>query len=220
MNHINKDNNSNLNFRIGEFILGFLALTYFLIYPRDTLSDFIILTSLSLLLIFFGARIGLSKPSVAEISKSDFLLLLFSLGLFFSAWIYGFSESKLNVDNGLKSLGITLVYFYYAWIQHFLAQRYLALRLLHFNEKLHTKPPFGVSIELIAALLTGLVFGILHIPYPLLMLPAAFGGFIYAYYFLTTGRLWAVVSSHALVSSAGIFWILDENPFTELIVLF
>lgn len=186
------------SFRMGEPILAFIALSYFLLYPRDTLSDFIVLTSLCLLLIFFGARIGLSKPSLSEISKSDFFLLLFSLGLFLSIWIYGFSANKLNIDSGLKSLAITLVYFYYAWIQHFLAQRYLALRLLHFNKKSGVSTTFGLSIEMRAALMTGLVFGILHLPYPKLMLPAALGGFIYAYYFLTTGRLWAVVSSHAL----------------------
>jgi len=214
MNKIDGDRDVVITGGLGEAILGLGTLGYFLIYPRDTLSDFIVCTSLSLLLIYVGARIGLSKPKAAPFSRADMILAIVSITLFLASWIYGFSAGKLSMDTVFKSLGITTVYFYYAWIQHFLAQRYLALRSLSFNQR------FGNYAELRAAAMTGFVFGILHIPYPRLMLPAALGGFAYAFYFLTTGRLWAVVASHALVSSAALFWLLDENPFTELIELF
>jgi membrane protease YdiL (CAAX protease family) len=214
MHQMGKENSWTSTESIVEVILGLVALGYFLIYPRNTLSDFIVCTGLCLLLMYGGAKIGLSKPAVTPFSSVDAILAIGSILLFLVIWIYGFMAGKLNMGSILNSLSITIVYFYYAWIQHFLAQRYLALRLWYFNQK------FGDYVELRAAAMTGFIFGVLHIPYPNLMLPAALGGFGYAYYFLKTGRLWAVVTSHALVSSAGIFWLLDDNPFTELIELF
>ena len=69
MNQTNKDSNSELSWRIVEPILGSITLAYFLIYPRDTLSDFVVCTILCLLLMFGAARVGLVKPTVRQFSK-------------------------------------------------------------------------------------------------------------------------------------------------------
>jgi membrane protease YdiL (CAAX protease family) len=220
MNQTKKDKKVEVNWQIGEFVLGIVALVYFLVYPRDTLSDFIVLSSLCLLLVLSQTKIGLIKPPLSPFSKEDIWVIIITLLLFIAAWMYGLLKGKLNTSTAIQSLLITIVYFYYAFIQHFLAQRYLSLRLFLATQKNSYILKYGFSPKTIAALLTGLIFGVLHIPYPGLILPSMIGGFLYSHYFLTTGRLWLLVSSHALISSAIIFWCLDDNPFTELIELF
>lgn len=205
---------------VGEFALGMVGLVYFLTYPRNTLSDFIVLTVLCLLLRLSFTKIGLELPNVQPFSKGDRILVIFTMLLFGASWIYGFIEGKVTMITTLTALGITIAYLYYAFIQHFLAQRYLALRCLGLTQKNSFFSESQSKQTVAAALLTGLIFGVLHIPYPGLILPAGVGGFLYAYYFLTTGRFWNVVVSHAFVSSAAIYWLLDDNPFTELMVLF
>lgn len=220
MNQVNKYRRLARSWQIGEFVLGIVTLVYFIMYPRDTLSDFLVLSSLGLILRFSYSKIGLFRPSVCPFSRVDSLVVILTIILFLFAWTYGGMTGKLSSSNIIKSLLITIVYFYYAFIQHYLAQRYLALRLLHAIKKNGVILRYGFRAEIIAGLMTGLIFGLIHIPYPHLILPAMIGGFLYSFYFLTTGRLWVVVSSHALISSTVLFWYLDDNPFTELIMLF
>lgn len=217
---MNQDQTIGMDWKVGEFLLGIIALVYFLTYPRNTLTDFIVLTSLCFVLLLTYRNIGLVKPPVRSYSKADTWIIVLTILLFVSAWGYGVKEGRLNSNTAIKSLWITIGYFYYALIQHYLAERYLALRLLSLVEKKAFFATYPFQAEFIAAILTGFIFGVIHIPYPALILPAMLGGGLYAYYFLITGKLWMVVSSHALVSSTLIFWVLDDNPFTELMVLF
>ncbi|MBL4648494.1 MAG: CPBP family intramembrane metalloprotease [Aureispira sp.] len=209
-----------INWQIGEFVVGIIALAYFLMYPRDTLSDFLVLTVLCFILRLSYTQIGLLRLPVCPFSKADTLLVIFTIIIFLSAWIYGAIEGTLNRQRILMSLFITVVYFYYAFIQHFLAQRYLALRLFYAVENKAFILRYKFRKKIIAALLTGFIFGVIHLPYPDLILPSMIGGALYAYYFLTTGKLWMVVSSHALISSTVLFWYLGDNPFVELEVFF
>lgn len=201
-----------------EIVLVPFIFIYFLFYPRDTISDFVVCSTLSFVILGFGKNLGLHKPETGPFNLLDLMLLGITLPAFIGAWIYAALKQKVTTDNILEYLVIICLYFYYAWIQHFLAQRYTALRIKGFMQASTQFPSF--SIELKAAFLTGCIFGILHIPYPGLMLPAAIGGGAYAYYFLKTGRLWAVVSSHALIASAWIYWALDANAFEEFSFIF
>jgi membrane protease YdiL (CAAX protease family) len=201
-----------------EVVCAIFVFFYFIFYPRDTVSDFIICSLLCFIILSVGSKVGLNKPKTKPTSALDYSVASLTILSFLGAWLYGYSQEKFNYQSIITSLIITTVYFYYAWIQHFLAQRYVALRMKTFSKQssLFT----NLSNESKAALLTGLIFGIIHIPYPALMLPAAIGGAMYAYYFLTTGRLWIVVSSHALVASSWLFWFQDANAFTEFPFLF
>ncbi len=201
-----------------ELVLGTCVIIYFLFYPRDTVSDFIVCTPLCLLILAVGKNVGLYKPTTQKFSWLDLLLLVTTLTLYVASWYYGYTNNKIALPQVKESLLISLLYLYYAWFQHFLAQRYTALRMKLLAE--HTSKFKSLSVESKAAMLTGIVFGILHIPYPSLMLPAAIGGSLYAYYFLKTGRLWAVVTSHALIASGWIFWGLDSNAFEEFTFIF
>jgi membrane protease YdiL (CAAX protease family) len=220
MDQVDKDKRVGVNWRKGEFVVGMIALAYFLIYPRDTLSDFLVLTILCFILRLSYTKIGLFRLAVRPFSKADVWLIIFTAIIFLSAWTYGAIEGKLSGRSVLMSLFITIVYFYYAFIQHFLAQRYLALRLFYAVENSELILRYKLRTKIIAALLTGFIFGLIHLPYPNLILPAIIIGTLYAYYFLTTGRLWMLVSSHALISSTVLFWCLGDNPFMELRVFF
>jgi len=199
-----------------ELIVLPITLCYFLFYPRDPISDFLVCSCLCFCIIAFSKQINLHKPKTQSFSTLDFFLAISSISIFIGAWAYGFAHNKVNLNTASTSILITVVYFYYAWIQHFLAQRYTAIRLRKLVEANLRFP--NVSMDTQAALLTGLVFGILHIPYPNLMMPAAIGGAGYAYYFLNSGRLWAVVVSHSLIASSWIYWGLDSNAFDEFII--
>jgi len=202
-----------------ELLLSIALLLYFLGYNRDTCSDFIVCSSLSLLLLLFGNRLQLSTPIVAPFGTADWILTSIAVLAFTGAWFYGYYHNKINPNSALTAICITGIYFYYAWIQHFLAQRYLALRMQRFcREK--SAPDIGAKqLNLRAACCTGLVFGLLHIIYPHLILVSTIGGMLFAYYYLTTGRLWMVVVGHSLIASANLFWVLDDNPFTEIVTL-
>ncbi len=216
------DNKSFNPWLLGELAFLPLFLGYFLLYPRDTLSDFIVCSSLCFVILAFGHKVDLHKPEPKAVTKLDHIYIGSTAFLFFAAWFYGYHHEKVSLERALTSATITFTYFYYAWIQHFLAQRYAAQRLFEFVKKpnISERLPNWLSYELGAAILTGIGFGILHIPYPHLMLPSAIGGAIYAYYFLKTGRLWIVVLSHALVSSAWLYWLRDSIVFDEFPFLF
>jgi len=218
MTHSQPGNMSSWN--ITEIFLLPFILCYFLLYPRDTISDSIICSSLCFLILAFRKKIKLNKPDQMPFKIEDLILLSITIPVFISAWVFAWKAGKLNKDSALLSIQVTVLYFYYAWIQHFLAQRYTAMRILLLVDYYPKLRELSLPKEIKAALLTGIVFGILHIPYPGLMAPAAIGGSAYAYYFLMTGRLWAVVSSHALIASAWIFWGLDSNAFEEFTFLF
>ena len=203
-----------------EWMVGILLLGYFLLYNRDTLSDFIVCSSLCLLLALFRQPLGLTPPKVRPWGKADTILSISMVSLFATAWIYGYSTGKITPKTASISLAISLVYVYYAFIQHFLAQAYLAVRLWQWSEQLLQGKPSRWSPELMGALTTGIVFGILHIPYPHLIIAATIGGCLFAYYYLITGRLWMVILGHALISSPSLYWYLDDNPFLELVALF
>ncbi len=202
--------------RLIELGLALIVFPYFLFYPRDTLSDFIVLSILCIIVFFLSPNLKLQRIKTSAFSKEDIILIFFTSVTFICIFVYAFLSGKVNIKTILASIAITIVYIYYAFIQHFMAQRYLALRVFKLckNRKSFCHPKF------MAAVITGIIFGLLHIVYPYLMLPSAIGGAAFAYYYLKTGRLWAVVLSHAIMSSAALFWIMDKNPFTELIVLF
>ena len=171
------------------------------------------------MLLLFGNQLGLPKVESTSFGKADWILSGIVIIAFSSAWLYGFYHNKINLHSALTSLCITGIYFYYAWIQHYLAQGYLARRMLRLCQEKNAPNTTPKQLNLYAAGGTGLVFGLLHIIYPHLILVSAIGGALFAYYYLTTGRLWMVIIVHALIASANLFWVLDDNPFTEIITL-
>ncbi|MCH2046718.1 MAG: hypothetical protein MK212_21570 [Saprospiraceae bacterium] len=203
-----------------ELVFLILLGIYFFAYDhlgfgqRDTLTDFVVCSSLSFLLFLFANKMHLPAPKVASYGQSDLILVVIVLSLFFLAWGYGFIMEKVNLTTAPKSIVITLVYFYYAFIQHYLVQRYLAVRIHQYYEKKNKE-----KTAIHAALTVAFGFALLHLPYPHLLLPSFLGGLGFVYYYLTTGRLWAVVMAHALVASTVLYWCLDDNPFTELYMI-
>lgn len=208
--NINSINKKISIWQVSEWFLGGLALIYFLAYPRAAASDFVVCTVLCLLVYKAEKILSLERLKLTAWGRADNFLLALTIVLFIGAWAYGFVQNKLTLDSALASIAVTITYFYYATIQHFLAQRYLALRMLQVSK----------NNKLLAAFLTGIVFGILHIPFPHLIIPSTVGGMLFAYYYLNTGRLWMVIFAHALISSTLIFWFFGKNPFVSILELF
>jgi membrane protease YdiL (CAAX protease family) len=193
-------------------------LCYAFLYTRDTLSDLLVFSFLCLLLHFGGTKIGLVAPDISVWGKPEKGLIGISFLLIIFAWLYGLCTNKISLERSFIAINISLVYIYYAFVQHFLAQKYLTLRLytLLQNCRICTSQK---QTQRYTAVGSSLLFAALHITYPHLIPVAACGGFLYAYYYLQTGRLYSVVFSHALIASSNLYWILDDNPFTELLWL-
>ena len=193
-------------------------LCYAFLYPRDTLSDLLVFSFLCILLHFGGTKIGLIAPSISHWGRPEKYLIGISFLLIIFAWLYGFCTNKISLDRTFVAINISLVYIYYAFVQHFLAQNYLTLRLYTLLQQYSLRID-QFQIQWYTAVGSSLLFAALHITYPHLIPVAACGGFLYAYYYLKTGRLYYVVFSHALIASSNLYWVLDDNPFTELLWL-
>jgi len=192
-----------------EVVVGIIITLYFLFYPRMAASDFVFCSVATLFLYWSREKLGLEEPSLRVWGNADNLLLGITLSCFLAAWCYGWWQGRLTWSNTFDAMLIILTYFYYGFIQHFLAQRYLAIRMYQFSKK-----RVGVG-----ALLTGLAFGILHIQEWHLIIPSTIGGVLFAYYYLYTGRFWMVVFAHAMISSTLIYWFFGNNPFRSIVAL-
>ncbi|MCH2043332.1 MAG: CPBP family intramembrane metalloprotease [Saprospiraceae bacterium] len=195
---------------VAEILLGILVVLYFSLFPRAADSDFVVCTVLCLLLYKGAPKLGLKPPKVEAWGWIDYAFLIMFLSFYITAWSYGCVSGRCSVDAVLDSIIITITYLYYGFIQHYLAQRYLAVKMLSLSN--HNK--------ILAALLTGLAFGFLHIRELQLIIPSAFGGALFALYYLYTGRLWMVVLAHAMISSTLIFWFFGRNPFRSIVAWF
>ena len=200
---------------LAEIIIVFSTIFYAFLWDRDTLSDLIIFSFFTVLLYFGAAKVGLTSPKKKAWSTLEKKLIITSIWLIGIAWFYGFCTQKTSLENCIIALNISFVYVYYAFVQHFLAQKYLSLRLYSLMQKWGLE---GLKVHAIVytALVSAFLFAALHINYPHLIVVAAIAGFLYAYYFLSTGRLYTIVISHAFVASSHLYWLLDDNPFTEL----
>ena len=197
------------NWRIVESITILAAIAYFTAYPRMAASDFVFCSVFTLLLFLCRKPMGLKPPTLRKWGVGDWLLMILSIGLMLGFWIYGYTRGRLNTETGINGILIVLTYFYYGFIQHFLAQRYISVRMSQLTN--------GHVLK--AAILTGLAFGFLHIRELHLIIPSTIGGALFSYYYLSTGRLWMVVFAHATISSNLIYWFFERNPFRSIVAL-
>ena len=174
-----------------------IVLLYFTCYPRNAASDFVFCTALCALLYIRNNHFNIKQPSNKNWAVVDSLFLGLGILLFGLGGYYGQQQGHLN---WVAYIAIVIIYFYYGFIQHYLAQCYLAVGMLSLSK----------GNTLIAAMLTGAVFGLLHLLEPGLIIPSIIGGTLFAFYYLSRGKLWIVVVVHALISTALIYWLSWE----------
>lgn len=105
----------------------------------------------------------------------------------------------------LPSIVIFALYPFWSFIQQFAVQDLVALNL----ERLGL-PRLGVI------LLTGLLFGLVHLPdWELVALTGA-AGWAWTWLFLRKRNLYPIALLHAVLGTLTYYWILERNPWNEL----
>lgn len=120
---------------------------------------------------------------------------------------YGYGRS-LKV---LQACGVVWGYLPFALLQQYAMQRYLTMR---FAARL-ARGNHVVTVFIAAAL-----FSVLHLPFPVLVIPTFIGGLVWTHCFLTTGKIVWVTVSHAILGSIIFNVIIGVNPFGPVLALF
>lgn len=171
---------------------------------RSTFPEMAFFALLALGIVWL-ARLGALPPAPQPDAPRNAHLLLAGftgLGLLAMA-IYALTEQVHPVP---RVVAITAaIYVPYAYLQQFLAQRYLVVRLQSW---------LGWSPLAVAAVVAA-VFSLLHLPWPKLIPPTILAGFVWSYAYLKGGRVWPIATSHALLAVGLFMLVLDHAPFAK-----
>jgi len=108
----------------------------------------------------------------------------------------------------LGKLALTgAVYLPFAFLQQYMAQRYVVGRL--------ARRACGENV-LASAALGGLLFGLCHVSLPGLTLPTIVTGFVWAWAWISGARLFPLAISHALLGACYFIAVLERDPFRAL----
>ncbi|MDF1662029.1 MAG: CPBP family intramembrane metalloprotease [Planctomycetota bacterium] len=201
-----------LAFERGVFILAIL----YLISPlRHFFADMSVLGCAAILLFFFSESLCLKRREAKASRSADVSLLCFTIFAAALIWGYGLFFAKVDFSWG-HLLMTLLVYVPFAWLQHVGMQRYVVSRHCEtLGEFCKTRFGFRSSLG-ITLILSAVIFGFFHIPFPNLVLPTTVAGLIWTYYYLETGRLMPIALSHAFLATSLFFLYLERDPFRAL----
>lgn len=201
-----------LAFERGVFILAIL----YLISPfRHFFADMSVLGCAAILLFFFSERLSLRRREASASRRADISLIAFTIFAALVIWGYGLFFAR--VEFSWSHLLITLlVYVPFAWLQHVGMQRYVVSRHCEslgdfFKKRFGLRSSLGITL-----ILSAVIFGFFHIPFPNLVLPTTIAGLIWTYYYLETGRLMPIALSHAFLATSLFFLYLERDPFRAL----
>ena len=119
--------------------------------------------------------------------------------------VYGFVEGPRLGPEVIAR--VVVIYVLYAALQQYLTQRYLAVRL---HGWLRSPAPWKT------ALLVGGLFAILHLPWPVLILPSLGVGFVWSWAYLRLGSVWPIALSHVALAVAFFSFVLVRDPFARV----
>lgn len=185
-----------------------IALVFALLEIRIWLFDAMGLLSwlasaILVLLVLLSWRLRKDNLKSLGIAPDDFKKdLFFVSAVFLILWIIVmligeiWNPSALNQSNWAYNFCKSLLLYYpWAWLQQLWLNGYFANRLNDFFEK--RGPP---------SCLAGFLFGIVHLPNPVLFPVAWLGGTLSAYFFLRSRNLYFLALFHAIIAvSAKIF---------------
>jgi hypothetical protein len=183
------------------FVLG--VAIYCMAIPRSTAREVAILGAACLVVGLLAARrvIPAAPPRRGGLRPLGLLLGLSAVvvvGALAHGLVYGVIPQRPVF------LRTALVYLAYASVQQYLTQRYLVVRLRGWLP--------GRSDRQVA-LVTGVVFGVLHLPWPALIVPSAALGTLWGHAYLSSGRWVPVALSHACIAVAFFLFVLGHDPF-------
>ena len=193
----------------------FLAILYLISPLRHFFADMSVLGAAAILLFFFSERLSLKRKEARASRVADVSLLVFTTLGAVLIWGYGLFVAKVNFS--WSHLLVTLlVYVPFAWLQHVGMQRYVVSRHCEsLGEFCRARFGFRSSLGF-TLLVSAVIFGFFHIPFPNLVLPTTVAGLIWTYYYLETGRLMPIALSHAFLATSLFFLYLERDPFRAL----
>tara|TARA_R110002072_G_scaffold194024_1_gene351225 strand:+ start:234 stop:812 length:579 start_codon:yes stop_codon:yes gene_type:complete len=190
--------------------LGLLGFGYTQLPIRNTISDVIVFALVSLLAASLWRGTLPQRPPRAEGARAELwlaawtlpsALALIGVGLYREAPALGFGAALL----------VLAFYFPFALLQQWVTQRYLVQR---FSGRLAK----GRSLR--GAILGGILFGLCHLPFPVLLVPTLVTGVLWALAWRAGARLSAITTSHALLGALLFVSVIDRDPFVEVWGLF
>lgn len=191
---------------VWEWSLGLLGFAYTQLPIRNTISDVGVFAVVSLLAATVWRKSLPPRPERAEGAKAELYLAAWTL--LSAAVLLGIALQREAPGLGWGSaLLILALYFPFALLQQWVSLRYLGQR---FAGRLAG----GRSLR--GAVLGGVLFGLCHLPFPVLILPTLVTGVLWALAWRAGARLWAITTSHALLGALIFVSVIDKDPFVEI----
>lgn len=189
-----------------EWLVGVLGLIYTQLPIRDTIKDVAVFATVSLLAATLWRERLPPRPARGEGARAELWLAAWTL-----LGAVGLIAVGLYRDARALSLGSALLvgvlYFPFALLQQWVTLRYLVQR---FAGRLAR----GRSLQ--GAVLGGVLFGLCHIPFPVLLGPTLVTGVLWALAWRAGARLWAITTSHALLGMLVFVNVIEVDPFVEI----
>jgi len=192
-----------------EIVLFVLVCGYCLSPYRSLVRDLSVFAGGSLMILLLHRWL---LPPALPVGEGRFphlvlagLTASITVGLWVWLWLHnpGLVTGRLVGQFVLVSAG----YIPFGWLQHYLTQRYLVLRICR---------PLTGRRDVLTCLLAAGVFSSLHLPFPELLLPTFGGCLVWTWYYLQSGRIWPLAISHGILATSWFICILHRNPFLQI----
>lgn len=189
-----------------EWIVGALAFGYTQFPGRNIVTDVLVFATVAVLAATYWRQRLPPRPERARGARVEAWLLGVSalsacLLLGFGLWR---DAVALRWGNALL---ILVLYVPFAFLQQWITLRYLTQR---FAGRLAR----GRSGR--GAILGGLLFGLCHLPFPMLLVPTLFSGVAWTLAWRGGARLWTIALSHALLGGLLFLSVVERDPFRGL----
>lgn len=191
--------------RVVESGLVLAVLVYCLGPWRWELPDVTVFGLSGLAIAMFPRRLLPAPARVRRAPGAEGGLLAFTLLGLVLISLYG-ARAGVEPHPG-HVLAVFVLYLPFAWLQQYGMQRYLLRRHLR---------RVAPRSRALTALIAGIVFALLHLPFPILIAPTLIAGSVWSYSYIRTGRLWPNTLSHALLATSLFFAVVQKDPFRHL----
>jgi membrane protease YdiL (CAAX protease family) len=115
---------------------------------------------------------------------------------------YAWSQGRLDIP--WTTAVLFLVYPAWGLVQQLLVQGVLV-------QQMRAQPNLGRRPWLVA-LIAGAFFGVVHWPFPLLMVATALMGTAFAFIYMRYQNLWPLGIAHGWLGALFFLWVMDKDP--------
>lgn len=185
----------------------FLAGALYCLSPfRSTVRDCTVFGLGALMLVLFPKDQIPVAPKVKRDTFAEWSLVIFTVVCTVIMLGVGYLNSNLRFRFSLFFAAF-LVYLPFAYLQHVAMERYVVMRHCRWM----ARDQLGWMV-----FLSGVLFGMFHLPFPVLIAPTMLAGWMWTYFYLKTGRLWPLALTHAFLATLFFVNFLGEVPLPSL----